>query len=165
MDTNASRPSLCTRRVAMGDWYGRTITARFLAERLRPYGIFSQNLRLLAGQKKGYTRASFVESWDRYLPAVPPSVPVVASRPSQPHPSRVPLSNTRRPLAVPVPSHSQLGPHRDELGRTRNQPKQQREQATGRRGRLRRHRQETAQKSPRRSRPYSKRSPTPRVVE
>ena len=58
-----------------GDWYGRPITARFLAERLRPYGIFSQNLRLLDGQKKSYTRASFAESWDRYLPDVPPSVP------------------------------------------------------------------------------------------
>ena len=54
-----------------GDWYGRPITARFLAERLRPYGIFSQNQRLLDSQKKGYTRASFAESWDRYLPAVP----------------------------------------------------------------------------------------------
>ena len=58
-----------------GDWYGKAITARFLAERLRPYGIFSQNVRLPAGQKKGYTRASFVESWDRYLPAVPPAMP------------------------------------------------------------------------------------------
>ena len=89
-----------------GDWYGRTITARFLAERLRPYGIFSQNLRLLAGQKKGYTRASFVESWDRYLPAVPPSVPVVASRPSQPPPVKGSAveykASPGRPGAVPL---------------------------------------------------------------
>ena len=65
-----------------GDWFGKPITARFLADRLRPYNIFSQNVRLPAGQKKGYTRASFVESWDRYLPDVPPSAPAEASHPS-----------------------------------------------------------------------------------
>ena len=88
-----------------GDWYGNTITARFLAERLRPYGIRSQNIRISEVQKKGYQQSSFAEAWDRYLPAPTSYDPSQASQPSQPSPdmssgAEDPASRTR-PASVP----------------------------------------------------------------
>ena len=94
-----------------GDWYGKAITARFLAERLRPYGIRSQNIRLRGRQKKGYTQASFIESWDRYLPDVPLPVP---SQPSQPLPDKgsETESLTSRTRLASVPGDSGTAPGR-----------------------------------------------------
>jgi Protein of unknown function (DUF3631) len=45
------------------------IRARELANKLRPYGIRSHDLRTDEGTRKGYRRADFADAWSRYLPA------------------------------------------------------------------------------------------------
>ena len=54
---------------AWGDWYGKPITARFLATRLKPYQIHSKDLRIDESVLKGYERGAFTDAFDRYLPA------------------------------------------------------------------------------------------------
>jgi hypothetical protein len=52
-----------------GDLYGKQITARFLADKLKPFGIHSKTLRIGDKTLRGYEKAAFLEPWDRYLPA------------------------------------------------------------------------------------------------
>ena len=52
-----------------GDWYGRAISARFLADKLRPFQIRSKTIRVGDSTPKGYERAAFLDPWDQYLPA------------------------------------------------------------------------------------------------
>lgn len=50
------------------DLYGKAITARKLADLLRPFGIASHNIRTDLGVGKGYDLGDFASSWRRYLP-------------------------------------------------------------------------------------------------
>jgi hypothetical protein len=54
------------------DIRGKPLDDRGLANRLRPYGIKSKNLRVEGKIIKGYAKADFYEAWLRYLP---PSLP------------------------------------------------------------------------------------------
>jgi hypothetical protein len=51
-----------------GDLYGKAITARKLADLLRPFGIVSHGIRIDTGTPKGFLLGDFVGSWRRYLP-------------------------------------------------------------------------------------------------
>lgn len=53
-----------------GDLRGKALDARELAQRLRPYGVHSTNLRLGDVVTKGYRREDFYDAWSRYLPDV-----------------------------------------------------------------------------------------------
>jgi hypothetical protein len=101
------------------DWYGKPITARFLADRLRPYGIRSRNVRTSDGQAKGYRRSDFADAWSRYLPDPPtPSThpPSPASPPSQPLQDKTSGQIRVTSRAVPLPSHDDGGTARDGTG-------------------------------------------------
>ena len=52
-----------------GDWYGRPVTARFVAERLKPFVIHSKTLRIGDSTLRGYEKSAFTDPWDRYLDA------------------------------------------------------------------------------------------------
>jgi uncharacterized protein DUF3631 len=69
-----------------GEW-GKTrkpITPTSLAKLLKPFKIFPKTVRVTAGTIKGYTRETFADAWDRYLPK-DGSVPVIGEiEPSQP---------------------------------------------------------------------------------
>jgi hypothetical protein len=52
---------------------GEGIRARELANKLRPYGIRSHNLRTESGIRKGYRATDFEDAWRRYLPVPPDS--------------------------------------------------------------------------------------------
>lgn len=56
-----------------GPWLNERspLTAHRLARLLGPFEITSKQLRIGPTSLKGYERAAFVESWDRYLPASP----------------------------------------------------------------------------------------------
>jgi hypothetical protein len=55
-----------------------------LGSLLKEYGIRSATIRFPgAGQAKGYQRAEFTDSWERYCPVSPPSPEGEASQPSQ----------------------------------------------------------------------------------
>ena len=57
-----------------GGWNeGEGIRPRELANKLRPYGIRSHDLRTEEGTKKGYRRGDFEDAWGRYLPVPPDS--------------------------------------------------------------------------------------------
>jgi len=47
---------------------GKPITANQLARLLKPFKIFSSNIRTASGVPKGYMRADFEENFARYLP-------------------------------------------------------------------------------------------------
>ena len=51
------------------DWFGKPITARFLADKLRPFEIRSKSIRVGDSTPKGYERAAFLDAWDQYLTA------------------------------------------------------------------------------------------------
>ncbi len=52
-----------------GSWNdGDGMTAREVANKLRPYEIHSHDLRTKNGTRKGYRRADFEDAWGRYLP-------------------------------------------------------------------------------------------------
>jgi hypothetical protein len=53
-----------------GEWKGgKAITKHQLAGQLKPFSIFSRDLKLSIGAVlKGYDRLSFEDAWDRYLP-------------------------------------------------------------------------------------------------
>jgi hypothetical protein len=54
------------------DWYGRPLSARKLAEKLRPYGVHSRTVRLDDGTTpKGFLKEQFEAAWSRYLPVSP----------------------------------------------------------------------------------------------
>lgn len=50
-----------------GDLRGKAIDSRGLANRLRPYGVHSKQVRVGAATKKGYAREDFYDAWSRYL--------------------------------------------------------------------------------------------------
>lgn len=61
-----------------GDWYGKPITPRGLASRLKDYGICPDQIRLSETTTcKGYMVAWFKEVWTRYLP--------LSKEPFEPH--------------------------------------------------------------------------------
>jgi hypothetical protein len=51
-----------------GDWYGKPITAQFLAKQLRPYGIAPATIRIESSTPKGYRVEQFSDPFARYLP-------------------------------------------------------------------------------------------------
>jgi hypothetical protein len=53
-----------------GDIKGKPLSDRGLAERLRPYGIKSKNIRIGSVVNRGYSRGDFLDAWSRYLPPV-----------------------------------------------------------------------------------------------
>lgn len=66
-----------------GDLRGRSLDARGLARRLRPYEVRPHNVRLKdGGQAKGYEAPDFADAWARYIPQM--SVPSVPSVPHEP---------------------------------------------------------------------------------
>jgi len=51
------------------EWHGRPLTARGLAQQLKPFGVRSRNVRLPDGTTpKGYKREQFEDLWRRYPP-------------------------------------------------------------------------------------------------
>jgi hypothetical protein len=52
-----------------GDWYGKPITARFIAKELKPFVIHAKTLRIGDSTLRGYEEAAFMDPWDRYLSA------------------------------------------------------------------------------------------------
>jgi hypothetical protein len=52
-----------------GDWYGRPIEARFLSQKLKPYGVTSRTVKWQGATPKGYRREHLDPVWDRYLSA------------------------------------------------------------------------------------------------
>jgi hypothetical protein len=51
-----------------GDWYGKPITARFLATKLKPFQVRSKTIRIGEATSKGYEKSAFLDAWERYLP-------------------------------------------------------------------------------------------------
>lgn len=52
-----------------GDWYGKPIDARWLANKLKPYGVSSRQIRMPGGSNlRGYYAEDFHDAWSRYLP-------------------------------------------------------------------------------------------------
>jgi len=54
-----------------GDWKGKPINPRQLANFLRPYGVASKVIRFGSGTPRGYARADLYDPWMRYLSASP----------------------------------------------------------------------------------------------
>lgn len=57
-----------------GDWYGKPLSARKLAQMLRPYGVQPRTVRFDDATARGFLREQFEEAWDRYIPVSPPSI-------------------------------------------------------------------------------------------
>ena len=69
MPTDTIIKSLCAMEEApWADIRGKPVDARGIANRLKPYGIQSKNLRDGADVLKGYARADMLDAWQRYLP-------------------------------------------------------------------------------------------------
>ena len=54
------------------DIYGKALTDRGLAVKLKPYGIKSRDVRIGEVVLKGYTTDDFWDAWERYLPSCHP---------------------------------------------------------------------------------------------
>ncbi|MFZ5862065.1 MAG: DUF3631 domain-containing protein [Nitrospirota bacterium] len=54
-----------------GDWYGKAITPRHLADRLKGFNIRPQKVRTGKDTRQSYRRDQFRETWSRYLPSGP----------------------------------------------------------------------------------------------
>jgi Protein of unknown function (DUF3631) len=55
-----------------GDWYGRPLSARKLADKLRPYGVRPRTVRFDDDSTaKGFLREQFEAPWNRYTPGFP----------------------------------------------------------------------------------------------
>jgi hypothetical protein len=55
-----------------GDWYGKPLSARKLAQMLRPYGVHSRTVRFEDDSTaKGFLREQFDAPWSRYIPGSP----------------------------------------------------------------------------------------------
>jgi hypothetical protein len=89
--------------------HGRSLDARGLARRLRPYGVRPRTVRLDEGPTpKGYARTELMDAWDRYLPPSPETPP---PPPQPPHPealqsgravvASIPLASVREAVADP----------------------------------------------------------------
>lgn len=55
-----------------GDMKGKPLDSRWLACRLREYGVRSRTVRIGVATRRGYERADFLDAWSRYLPPYPP---------------------------------------------------------------------------------------------
>jgi hypothetical protein len=51
-----------------GDWYGKAIDARWLARKLKPFGIGPKVVRIGETTPRGYDVEDFHDAWARYLP-------------------------------------------------------------------------------------------------
>jgi hypothetical protein len=51
-----------------GDWFGKAITARWLADKLKPHGVKPHQIRIGEVTKKGYEAKDFKRPWSIYLP-------------------------------------------------------------------------------------------------
>jgi hypothetical protein len=49
------------------DWYGKPVTPRFVADKLKPFVVHSKTLRIGDSTLRGYEKAAFADPWDRYL--------------------------------------------------------------------------------------------------
>jgi Protein of unknown function (DUF3631) len=57
-----------------GEWrQGKPMSARALAEQLKPFNIVPRTIRLEDGTKKGYLRENFLSIWERYVTDKNPS--------------------------------------------------------------------------------------------
>ena len=54
-----------------GDWRGKAIDARWLARRLKPYGVAPTKIRMGEATARGYLVEDFHDVWSRYLPTPP----------------------------------------------------------------------------------------------
>lgn len=54
-----------------GDWCGKAITPRRLADRLKGFGIRPQKVRTGENVRQSYRREQFRDAWSRYLPSGP----------------------------------------------------------------------------------------------
>jgi hypothetical protein len=52
-----------------GDWRGKPIDARWLARKLRPFGVAPKAVRIGDTTPRGYTAEDFHDVWTRYLPS------------------------------------------------------------------------------------------------
>jgi len=52
-----------------GDWYGNPIKARFLAEKLKPYGVRSKQAKIDGVNLRGYRLKDLIPVFERYLDA------------------------------------------------------------------------------------------------
>lgn len=60
-----------------GDWYGKPLTARELADKLKPYRVVPILRRLDGERRRGYFRTDFTDAWTRYVAEpVTPVTPV-----------------------------------------------------------------------------------------
>jgi hypothetical protein len=67
------------------EWnHGRPLTPTALARLLKPFQIFPKSIRIGSGTPKGYDRASFMDSWERYLPKANAGALGLTSEPQQP---------------------------------------------------------------------------------
>jgi hypothetical protein len=57
-----------------GDWYGKPISARKLAQMLRPYKVQPRTVRFDDATSRGFLRDQFEAAWSRYIPGSPPSI-------------------------------------------------------------------------------------------
>ena len=56
---------------------GKPITTNQLARALRPFGIWSNNMRMAdAKVRKGYALKDFADAFSRYTPPIPPIKPL-----------------------------------------------------------------------------------------
>ena len=62
-----------------GDWYGKPITSRKIAQILRPYGIKPKTIRFGDRIANGYERALFSEACERYVADDDDPEPLVGS--------------------------------------------------------------------------------------
>jgi hypothetical protein len=60
-----------------GDWYGKPLSARYLAKILAPYRVVPLQKRVTGAPTRGYFRSEFEDAWRRYLPPTVPDVPDV----------------------------------------------------------------------------------------
>ncbi|RBM20168.1 hypothetical protein DI005_13570, partial [Prauserella sp. PE36] len=92
-----------------GEYGANGLTAMKMSALLREYGIRSGNIRFPDGQRKGYERADFTDSWARYCPELGPLPEGEPSQPSQPHHPRSardgskPWDGSSRPTRKAVP--------------------------------------------------------------
>jgi hypothetical protein len=54
-----------------GDWRGKAIDARWLARRLKPYGVRPAKVRIGETTAQGYRVEDFHDTWSRYVPTSP----------------------------------------------------------------------------------------------
>jgi hypothetical protein len=71
-DERLPTSELVDRLIAMpesrwAEWFGKPITDRFVAKRLRPFRIRSKDLWFDGHTRKGYVASDFTDAWNQYL--------------------------------------------------------------------------------------------------